>query len=173
MVHGRHAVQQHQRDPIDGHTDNLLRAAIEAGHLAREICAVTIPQKKKGPSGSEGDAIIVSQDEHPRETSLEALAKLKGVVRPDGVHWQLENLSVHDGSLFPTSVGANPQLSVYGVVNRLAQGLVQRLTGQAEAQALEPELACVGAVLSPSTGIIDSHALMYALLGDAETHGAQ
>ena len=44
--------------------------------------------------------------------------------------------SVHDGSLFPTSVGANPQLSVYGVVNRLAQGLVQRLTGQAEAQAL-------------------------------------
>ena len=59
-----------------------------------------------------------------------------GVVRPDGVHWQLENLSVHDGSLFPTSVGANPQLSVYGVVNRLAQGLVQRLTGQAEAQAL-------------------------------------
>ena len=59
-----------------------------------------------------------------------------GVVRPDGVHWQVENLSVHDGSLFPTSVGANPQLSVYGVVNRLAQGLVQRLTGQAEAQAL-------------------------------------
>ena len=59
-----------------------------------------------------------------------------GVVRPDGEHWQLENLSVHDGSLFPTSVGANPQLSVYGVVNRLAQGLVQRLTGQAEAQAL-------------------------------------
>lgn len=39
-----------------------------------------------------------------------------GVVRPDGVHWQLENLSVHDGSLFPTSVGANPQLSVYGVM---------------------------------------------------------
>jgi choline dehydrogenase-like flavoprotein len=44
------------------------------------------------------------------------------VVRPDGVHWQVENLSVHDGSLFPTSVGANPQLSIYGIVNRLAQG---------------------------------------------------
>lgn len=52
-----------------------------------------------------------------------------GVVRPDGVHWQVENLSVHDGSLFPTSIGANPQLSIYGIVSRLAQGLAQRLGG--------------------------------------------
>lgn len=54
-----------------------------------------------------------------------------GVTRPDGQHWQIENLSVHDGSLFPTSIGANPQLSIYGIVNRLSQGLAQRLTGQA------------------------------------------
>ena len=53
-----------------------------------------------------------------------------GVVRPDGVHWQLDNLSVHDGSIFPTSIGANPQLSIYGQVNRLATGLAQRLTGR-------------------------------------------
>lgn len=53
-----------------------------------------------------------------------------GVVRPDGVHWQIDNLSVHDGSLFPTSIGANPQLSVYGLVNRLASGLAHRLTGK-------------------------------------------
>ena len=52
----------------------------------------------------------------------------RGVTRPDGVHWQIENLSIHDGSLFPTSIGANPQLSVYGVVNRLAQELATRLT---------------------------------------------
>ena len=51
----------------------------------------------------------------------------QGVVRPDGVHWQLENVSVHDGSLFPTSIGANPQLSIYGIVNRLAQQLAGRL----------------------------------------------
>ena len=51
----------------------------------------------------------------------------KGVARPDGVHWQLENLSIHDGSLFPTSIGANPQLSVYGLVNRLTQDLIKRL----------------------------------------------
>lgn len=53
-----------------------------------------------------------------------------GVVRPDGVHWQLDNLSVHDGSLFPTSIGANPQLSIYGITNRLAQALAKRLTGR-------------------------------------------
>jgi len=54
----------------------------------------------------------------------------RGVTRPDGIHWQLENLSIHDGSLFPTSIGANPQLSVYGITNRLAQGLAKRLSGR-------------------------------------------
>lgn len=53
-----------------------------------------------------------------------------GVTRPDGSHWQLENLSVLDGSIFPTSIGANPQLSIYGNVNRLAQGLAKRLSGK-------------------------------------------
>ena len=66
-------------------------AAIKAGHLAREIVPVTIPQKK-------GDAIIVSQDEHPRETSLEALAKLKGVVRPDGTVTAGNASGVNDGA---------------------------------------------------------------------------
>jgi choline dehydrogenase-like flavoprotein len=61
---------------------------------------------------------------------LSALDKT-GVTRPDGVHWQIDNLSIHDGSLFPTSIGANPQLSVYGLVNRLAQDLGKQLTGKA------------------------------------------
>ena len=50
-----------------------------------------------------------------------------GVTRPDGRHWQIVNLSVHDGSLFPTSIGANPQLSIYGIVNRLTQNLLREL----------------------------------------------
>jgi len=62
-------------------------------------------------------------------------SEAQGVVRADGGHWQLENLSVHDGSIFPTSVGANPQLSIYGITNRLAQGLAERLTGKSEALA--------------------------------------
>lgn len=58
-----------------------------------------------------------------------------GVVRPDGQHWQVANLSVHDGSLFPTSIGANPQLSIYGLVNRLTQQLISHLGGTPEALA--------------------------------------
>jgi choline dehydrogenase-like flavoprotein len=54
----------------------------------------------------------------------------RGVVRPDGVHWQIDNLSVHDGSIFPTSIGANPQLSIYGIVNKLATQLARRLSGR-------------------------------------------
>jgi choline dehydrogenase-like flavoprotein len=59
----------------------------------------------------------------------------QGVVRPDGVHWQLSNLSVHDGSLFPTSIGANPQLSIYGLTNRLATQLANKLSGKTVALA--------------------------------------
>jgi len=58
-----------------------------------------------------------------------------GVVRPDGIHWQLANLSVHDGSVFPTSIGANPQLSIYGVINRMATQLAKRLSGKTVALA--------------------------------------
>ncbi len=47
-----------------------------------------------------------------------------------------------------------------------------RLIDGDEARALEPNLACRAALLSPSTGIVDSHGLMLALLGDAERHGA-
>ncbi|MDB5779232.1 MAG: glucose-methanol-choline oxidoreductase [Polaromonas sp.] len=64
-----------------------------------------------------------------------AASARQGVTRPDGMHWQLGNLSIHDGSIFPTSIGANPQLSVYGAVNRLAQGLAKTLTGREVALA--------------------------------------
>ncbi|HEX8957595.1 MAG TPA: GMC family oxidoreductase [Burkholderiaceae bacterium] len=56
-------------------------------------------------------------------------AKL-GLVSPTGIYHGVENLSVHDGSLFPTSIGANPQLSIYGLTARLASGLAQKLTGK-------------------------------------------
>jgi choline dehydrogenase-like flavoprotein len=53
-----------------------------------------------------------------------------GVTTPEGRYRGIANLSVHDGSLFPTSIGANPQLSIYGVAARLASGLAQKLTGR-------------------------------------------
>jgi choline dehydrogenase-like flavoprotein len=53
-----------------------------------------------------------------------------GVTAPDGRYRGLSNVSVHDGSLFPTSIGANPQLSIYGITARLASGLAHALTGK-------------------------------------------
>jgi len=53
-----------------------------------------------------------------------------GVVSSTGLYHGLSNLSVHDGSLFPTSIGANPQLSIYGITARLASGLAEKLTGK-------------------------------------------
>src|SRR5258706_15092068 len=66
-------------------------AAIAAGRLAEEIVPVSIVQKK-------GDPATVSRDEHPRETSLEALAKLKGVVKPDGTVTAGNASGVNDGA---------------------------------------------------------------------------
>jgi acetyl-CoA acyltransferase len=66
-------------------------AAILAGRLAEEIVPVTIPSKK-------GDPVVFKQDEHPRATTLESLAKLKGVVRPDGTVTAGNASGVNDGA---------------------------------------------------------------------------
>jgi len=57
----------------------------------------------------------------------------QGVVDQRGRHWTLRNLSIHDGSVLPTSVGANPQLSIYGLAHRFSVGLIQQLRQGAEA----------------------------------------
>lgn len=54
-----------------------------------------------------------------------------GIVSSDGRYHGIGNLSVHDGSLFPTSIGANPQLSIYGITAKLASALTTALTGKA------------------------------------------
>ncbi|QGZ62431.1 3-oxoadipyl-CoA thiolase [Paraburkholderia acidisoli] len=65
--------------------------AQQDGTLAQEIVAVEIAQKK-------GDPVRVTLDEHPRETSLEALGKLKGVVKPDGTVTAGNASGVNDGA---------------------------------------------------------------------------
>jgi choline dehydrogenase-like flavoprotein len=57
----------------------------------------------------------------------------QGVVDSGGRHFQLQNVSVHDGSVFPTSLGANPQLSIYGLVARNATALAGRLASRVSA----------------------------------------
>ena len=66
-------------------------AAQKNGRLAKEIVAVTIPAKK-------GDPVVVDRDEHPRETSLEALGKLKGVVKPEGTVTPGNASGINDGA---------------------------------------------------------------------------
>jgi len=66
-------------------------AAQKNGRLAQEIVPVSIAAKK-------GDPVIVERDEHPRETSMEALAKLKGVVKPDGTVTPGNASGVNDGA---------------------------------------------------------------------------
>ena len=120
-------------------------AAQKAGHLAREITAVTIPQKK-------GDAIVVDKDEHPRETSMESLAKLKGVVRPDGTVTAGNASGVNDGSCalllaneaLAGKYGLTPKARVVGMATA---GVAPRVMGIGPAPATLKVLAQTGLTL--------------------------
>ncbi|WP_374641199.1 3-oxoadipyl-CoA thiolase [Hydrogenophaga sp.] len=121
-------------------------AAIQAGHLAREICPVTIPQKK-------GDPIVVDTDEHPRATSLEALAKLKGVVRPDGSVTAGNASGVNDGACAllladeasATKHGLTPRARIVGMATA---GVAPRIMGIGPAPATQKVLALTGLTLA-------------------------
>jgi acetyl-CoA acyltransferase len=79
------------QDAFAVRSQNKAAAAQASGLLAEEIAAVIIPQKK-------GEPVTVLHDEHPRATSTEALAKLKGVVRPDGTVTAGNASGVNDGA---------------------------------------------------------------------------
>lgn len=121
-------------------------AAIAAGYLAQEIVHVTIPQKK-------GDAIVVSQDEHPRATTLEALAKLKGVVRPDGTVTAGNASGVNDGAcaLLLANAKAAQQYDLVPrarVVGMATAGVAPRIMGFGPAPAVRKVLAQTGLSLA-------------------------
>ncbi len=67
-------------------------AAAERGYFTGELCPVHLPQKK-------GEPIVVDRDEHPRQTTLDTLARLKGVVRPDGSVTAGNASGVNDGAV--------------------------------------------------------------------------
>ncbi len=116
-----------------------------AGHLAREITPVTIPQRK-------GDAIVVDTDEHPRATSMEALAKLKPIVRPDGTVTAGNASGVNDGAcavLIASEAaaaknGLTPKARVVGMATA---GVPPRIMGMGPAPATEKVLAQTGLTL--------------------------
>ncbi|WP_322066726.1 3-oxoadipyl-CoA thiolase [Burkholderia ubonensis] len=116
--------------------------AQQDGTLAEEIVAVTIPQKK-------GDPLVVSRDEHPRETSLETLAKLKGVVRPDGTVTAGNASGVNDGAAAlllaneenAKRFGLTPRARVLGIATA---GVAPRVMGIGPAPATQKLLARLG-----------------------------
>ncbi|MDA8522276.1 3-oxoadipyl-CoA thiolase [Acidovorax sp. NCPPB 4044] len=119
--------------------------AQRAGHLAREITPVTIAQKK-------GDAIVVDQDEHPRETSLEALARLKGVVREGGTVTAGNASGVNDGAcallLADEATAARHGLTPKArVVGMATAGVAPRVMGIGPAPATQKVLQLTGLTL--------------------------
>ena len=120
---------------------NALRAQRD-GFLAREITPVTIAQKK-------GESVEVTQDEHPRETSLEALAKLKGVVRPDGTVTAGNASGVNDGACAlllaneraAARNGLKPRARVVGMATA---GVAPRIMGIGPEPATRKVLELVG-----------------------------
>ncbi|MFM9901212.1 MAG: 3-oxoadipyl-CoA thiolase [Polaromonas sp.] len=121
-------------------------AAQQAGHLACEITPVTLAQKK-------GEAITVTTDEHPRATSLEALAKLKGVVRPDGSVTAGNASGINDGAcalLMASEAaakrhGLTPRARVVGMATA---GLAPRIMGFGPAPATRKVLELTGLSLA-------------------------
>jgi 3-oxoadipyl-CoA thiolase len=84
-------VSREDQDAFAVRSQEKASAAQENGRFAAEIVPVTIPQRK-------GDPLVVDRDEHPRKTSVEALAKLKPIVRPDGTVTAGNASGVNDGA---------------------------------------------------------------------------
>lgn len=119
--------------------------AQKSGHLAREITPVSIQQKK-------GEPVVIDTDEHPRETSLEALAKLKGVVRADGTVTAGNASGVNDGACAllladeatAAKHGLTPRARVVGMASA---GVAPRVMGIGPAPATLRVLAMTGLTL--------------------------
>jgi 3-oxoadipyl-CoA thiolase len=126
-------------------------AAQKAGFFDAEIVPVTIPQKK-------GEAIVVRQDEHPRETSMEALSKLKGVVKPDGSVTAGNASGVNDGScallIASESAAARHGLTPRArIVGMATAGVPPRIMGIGPAPATRKVLTLTGLMLEQMDAI--------------------
>ncbi|SEA95913.1 3-oxoadipyl-CoA thiolase [Paraburkholderia sartisoli] len=137
-----HGVSRADQDAFAMRSQQKAARAQRDGTLAQEIVTVSVAQKK-------GDPIVVSQDEHPRETSLETLAKLKGVVRPDGTVTAGNASGVNDGAAAlllaneesAKRFGLVPRARVLGIATA---GVAPRVMGIGPAPATQKLLARLG-----------------------------
>jgi len=144
-------------------------AAIAAGRLAEEIVPVSIVQKK-------GDPATISRDEHPRETSLEALAKLKGVVKPDGTVTAGNASGVNDGAC-ALLLASGEAVKKYGltpkaqVLATAVAGVAPRIMGFGPAPAMRKVLARAGLKLADVDVIELNEAFASQALAVLRDHG--
>ncbi|WP_408587652.1 3-oxoadipyl-CoA thiolase [Novosphingobium sp.] len=117
-------------------------AAIAAGRFVSEIVPVAVPQRK-------GEPVVFAQDEHPRATSLEALARLKPVVRERGTVTAGNASGLNDGAA-AMLVASNTAASTHGLVPRArivgmaAAGIAPRIMGVGPVEAARKVLARAG-----------------------------
>ena len=141
-----HGIDRASQDRMALASQTRAIAAQQSGFFDQEIVPVSIPQKK-------GDPIQVTVDEHPRATSLEALAKLKGVVRPDGTVTAGNASGVNDGSCAilladeqsAARYGLTPRARVVGMA---VAGVAPRVMGIGPAPATRKVLALTGLTLA-------------------------
>lgn len=122
-------------------------AAVECGFFDGELCPVEIPRKK-------GDPLVVAADEHPRpDTSLEALARLKGVVRPDGTVTAGNASGTNDGAV-ALLIASGEAAARHGlkprarIVAMATAGVEPRIMGIGPAPASRKVLAMAGLTLA-------------------------
>jgi 3-oxoadipyl-CoA thiolase len=121
-------------------------AAVAAGHLAEEIVPVTVPRPR-------GESAVVTADEHPRpETTRAALARLKGLVRPDGTVTAGNASGVNDGAgavLVASEAAAHKHglTPMARVVAAASAGVVPRVMGLGPVPAIQKVLQRAGLVL--------------------------
>jgi hypothetical protein len=168
-VAGEFKISRADQDAFALRSQQRTAAAIAAGRLAEEIVPVPIAQKK-------GDALVVSRDEHPRETSLEALARLKGIVRPDGTVTAGNASGVNDGACAVLLASAEA-VKKYGltpkarVIATATAGVAPRIMGFGPAPAMRKVLAKAGLELSDVDVIELNEAFAAQALAVLRDHG--
>ncbi|MCX8998219.1 3-oxoadipyl-CoA thiolase [Rhizobiaceae bacterium BDR2-2] len=136
-------VSREDQDAFALRSQDKAAAAQENGRLGREIVPVFVPQRK-------GDPLAVVKDEHPRATSLDALAKLKPVNRIDGATVTAGNASgVNDGAAAlivasQAAVKAHGLTPIARVVGGATAGVPPRIMGIGPAPASQKLLARIG-----------------------------
>ncbi|NYT79419.1 3-oxoadipyl-CoA thiolase [Alcaligenaceae bacterium] len=135
-------VNREDQDAFALASQSKTAAAQKAGHFKDEITAVSIAQRK-------GDALIVDKDEHPRETTLETLARLKPIVRADGTITAGNASGVNDGAA-ALLIASEKAAKEHGltprarVVAMATAGVEPRIMGIGPAPASEKVLALAG-----------------------------